>query len=417
MSYVDVIYDASCGIQLFCGIALISANRLNKKRRILCMLLVMFMYIFIDSVMVYGGDLIGSMVAVMEMLMFPIMAFYMTEGRKWVNTIFALVSIMMTNVGWSIFCMLIPQVHRSYNNILVRKSEELIDVIVILCVNVICISLNCYMLRHIKNKIKLINDRNSKTIFMMLVFVSVISYIYKFAVTASEEYKKNNYILVNTHIIINIFLFVVLIIIFLKIYEKSILKDKEVYIENRDKYKDYYENLVNTNLKLMQVKAEYNNNIYSVEELGRVQYREYVEELKEKLSIASGFSMSGLLILDAVIADFYEKAKKHDIVIESSIAPLTKDERDIQEIIGAISDVLDKALSYSVKAKAPRWINIAIRRKNKMLAINVEFSKKTGSYLSRDNYEFKYLRAFVDKASGALLVTNKKEMAQISIII
>lgn len=189
MSYVDVIYDASCGIQLFCGIALISANRLNKKRRILCMLLVMFMYIFIDSVMVYGGDLIGSMVAVMEMLMFP------------------------------------------------------------------------------------------------------------------------------------------------------------------------------------------------------------------------------------VIADFYEKAKKHDIVIESSIAPLTKDERDIQEIIGAISDVLDKALSYSVKAKAPRWINIAIRRKNKMLAINVEFSKKTGSYLSRDNYEFKYLRAFVDKASGALLVTNKKEMVQISIII
>lgn len=417
MKPADTLYDIACGMSLFLIITYVLDNRYSKKKQLVFLPFIMVAYIVLDWMGAESGIWLMLLVAMYEICVVLFFTFTMTKGHKWNNLVIVLIGFVITNIIGSLIGTTVPYIGNGIDRILVHEESSFKVAFAVACTYFISAVIACPVLKIIKKRLGFISERVAIWIFFIFSGSNVPNYVYRLIMWDNEDlHSKHRIVLIGTAIG-NVVSAILLVYIILKIYERIIARDNNNYINQKSRQNEYYKKLVDSNKKLNQIKDIYLKDINSVEKLGVKQYRSYAIELKKKLEDLDGIPLSGILMLDAIISEFYNKFKQKNIIFESSISPLVNLEMQEEGIVGVVNELLTVALNYSGNTKPDGWVNLAIRRKNKMLAINVEFLKKSKATLVRENHDFKYTRDLADEISGAFIINKRKNLVQMCVLL
>lgn len=419
MGLTDIIFNTSSAFIMMFILYFFCDRKYTLKVYLYSLPILILGYELLDLSMVCYNGKFSFFSGILELMLMFGSIVLLTEGGKWLNYVKSIFGFAVINAGWTVFLVVFPYLGAIFSRIVVRKEENLGNAILVtisytLFAFIMCLVFSVILKRRRLHVIRL-TDKDYKLICIIYIIIAYSTYLYKVLYQNKETFQEKG----NLMITVGSFLLSATIfsVVWVKIYERALLKENEKYLKSRENINGYYRQLVENNIELKQVKEEYYGNMYSVEKLGIKQYRDYANELKAKLKETNNIPLSGILNLDVTLSDYNRKAQSEGIIMECSIAPLVADEICQENVIGAISSILERAIKSASNARNARWINLAIRNKGKMLAINVEFSKKVTEIVAREDYEFNYIRKLVAEVSGAFIIKSKRDKVQLGVLI
>ncbi len=225
--------------------------------------------------------------------------------------------------------------------------------------------------------------------------------------------------------VINVIIAVVTFYIFGMIYFK--LERKRLEVENskleeiiKENYIRYQE-LVDTNSKLSEVKKHINE--YS-EQVGKLHMSGYEEEIRKLAQDVNNTSLTGDIVLDSVIRKYYDIARAYGVRCEFILGDLDLNQDKIINIATIMENVMMIAVEVA-KDSEEKWIYLSVQKKENMLLVRGDFSKIQGEKLllggnvfakqTNHTTRLKLIKSLCDTMSGVINVANKKSECNINL--
>ncbi len=184
----------------------------------------------------------------------------------------------------------------------------------------------------------------------------------------------------------------ILMFVFL-IYLYNLLEKRRIKKENReaalvlDNIFSNYEEMVNENNELKNLKHDLNRQLDFIKELSATENegaaREYLLSLITDKAGSLVIPASGNIDIDTILAMFQKKAADKSICFEEVIEPYCDIKLDTLETVGLLTVIMDDAFSKCEMTGGNPWIRISIRTRGKNTMIKLEYSKHKKHYSLR----------------------------------
>ena len=182
-------------------------------------------------------------------------------------------------------------------------------------------------------------------------------------------------------------------IIILLMYSYNLLEKRRIKKENReaslilDNIFSGYEEMVNENNELKDLKHDLNRQLDFINELSKSEdggvTREYLHNLVTEKAGSLFIPASGNIDIDTILAIFQKRASEMSICFEEVIEPYCDIKLDTLEMVGLLTVIMDDAFSKCKKTDNNPWIRISIRTRGKNTMIKLEYSKLKKHYSLR----------------------------------
>lgn len=192
------------------------------------------------------------------------------------------------------------------------------------------------------------------------------------------------------------------------------------YIRGND---ERYQKLVADNSKMSQVKSDFMDFSRTIDGNGQERYKEELQLLAGEID---SVTMTGNIVIDALINNSYKQAKSEGIRYELIPGNVSFAEDKIISFATIIENLLILANEYA-KTSERKWAYLAFRQNGDMVLIKTEFSKNKRNKLAIDNNVFakqtkelqrvKLIKSLAEAMCGTTSITNEDEEACISILV
>lgn len=204
---------------------------------------------------------------------------------------------------------------------------------------------------------------------------------------------------------------------------KRLAKENEKlteYIRGND---ERYQKLVSDNQKMSNVKVELKD--YS-KEIDGDKNQDYKEEICSLVQEVDQVSLTGNLVIDAIIKNNYQQAKEAGISYEVIPGHISFSEDKIINFATIVENILLIAKDFA-KDAGVKWMYLSFRQNGDMILFKSEFSKSKRSKLSADGNIFakptvnsqrlKLIKSLCETMYGTTSIVNDDEESCISVLV
>lgn len=170
-------------------------------------------------------------------------------------------------------------------------------------------------------------------------------------------------------------------IIYFKMFDKivaeaEVKRKNDIYEQSIEIYKKEIEEREKNNERFRMFRHDIKNHLISVEKLVQMEeydrLKTYLAQITNSYNILSTHNISGNLLIDGLLDNKFERAKKYNILIDYDIKIPDKLPFEDVDLCIIISNVLDNAIDANIKVIGEKKISLCIKFNKGNLMVKIE---------------------------------------------
>ena len=425
LSYIML--DMSFALNLFCALTIFMQYKRKRSTLPICFLVCAVFYLIVDLICAttfLGLNLRLSFILAGYFEIFGVFGIVclFTSGNVWRNYVWSILHFMFLNMLVSFIISLDSNMETVYSGYLINMPVPLKEAVIMYFIISFCGLISALLISKFLKKEYQGNGKIYMIFSLAYTFIGIIQLDYKQgAVEEAFEQGDVNQVSNIVFAVTAVCVFYAFGIVYYH-FEKKRLAQENLKIQEyiNDNYARY-EQLVDENSKLNNVKKEFDkyNEILDKNE-------DYDKKVNSLVNQIDGIALTGNVVLDAIIKNGYDEAKKQDVTYEFIPGNVTYGENIIISCATIIDSVLKVALDFAKEAKK-KWVYLSLRQNEGMIIIKCDFSKnkekKLGvnnnifSKVTENERELKIIKSLAEEKQGTIDIQNKDFEGNIDILL
>ncbi len=427
LSYI--LYDISYAFNMFFVLTILLQYKRSRKLLPLTFVLCFIHYLILEVIcqtVNLGIDIKVSFIAAgyYELIGTFVIVGLFTSGNIWRNYAFLIFGFAVFNALSGIIISLDTQLEVLYAGYMVNEPVPVKAAIIMAVINTLSsFIVTLVMSRFIKREYKG-NGRAYMIFSLSYIVIGVVQVIYKQnTIYAGMEKGNLNEIVKFIYVVIGVATFYVFGLIYFRFEGKRLGRENRELVKLVQDNHIRYQKLVEDNSRLTAVKKEFID--YSKDIEGKTN-ADYEAEIRSLAGEIDHIPLTGNIIIDAIISNFYTRAKGEAITYEVIPDKVELSEDKIVNCATVVENVLLVAMEFAREA-SKRWVYLSFRQNGELLLISAQFSKeKKGKVSSGANVfarskdymlRIKLIRSICESLNGTISIDNKDQEATINILI
>ena len=347
-----------------------------------------------------------------------------TRGNVWRSYTFLILAYVLINALTSFLVALDPRIEEIFASYLVNGDVPIYAAwIFVLCLTISGIIVTTVMSKILKKEYKG-NGRIYLIFSLAYALLGIAQVVFKTS-AVQEGFEQDGVANLPKVIFvaIGVSTFYAFGLMYYRSEKKALAKENAKLVEYIQSNDARYQKLVEDNKKLSSVKNDIMDYAEGINEDNRQEYKMEMESLAKEVS---GAALTGNIVIDALIKEFYDKAQKQGISCEIIPGNVSFAENRIINYATIIENILIVASACAKKAK-DKWIYLSFRQNEEMVLLKVEFAKEKKEKLSAganvlqkqtDNmHRLKLIKSLSEIMTGTVNINNKDDEGSISVLL
>ncbi|MBR3833422.1 MAG: hypothetical protein IKJ73_03810 [Lachnospiraceae bacterium] len=423
------IVDIGYAVNMFFILTVLLSYKRGRKTLPLAFVLGLCIYVILDFICfteIPGFSMQFSFVLAGYFEMFSTfgMLCLFTKGNIWRNYTFLILAFVLINAVTSFLVALDAGIEEIFASYLVNGYVPVYAAVVFAIILAISGIIVCLVMSKILKKEYNGNGKIYMIFSLAYALLGIAQVVFKTS-TVQESFKEDTVSNVPKviFVVIGVTTFYVFGLLYYRYEGKRLANENKKLTEYIHDNHERYKKLVEDNTKMTAVKTEFLDYSKDVEDKHNHTYKEEIQSLAKEID---HITLTGNIVIDALIKNSYEQAKKEGVSYEVIPGNVIFSKEKVFNFATIVENILLVANDFA-QDTIDKWLYLSFRQNGDMILIKAEFSKNKKSKLSIDGNIFakmtanmqrlKLIKSVSETMYGTTRIVNEDEEGSISVLI